>query len=320
MSAVFIDRRDAELDLDGGAMDVRVDGRRIAAIPLAGTERVVVRQAGSLSVRLLAALGERQVGLFVLGGRKGEPRAHLLGMPQRDALVRLGQYRLALDPALSLPLARFAVKGKLQGHLDLLRHAAGWRDDCRRPLSHAAAEIEALLERLPAAGEVGVLRGMEGAGAASFFRAYTALFAPALGFSARRRRPPPDPVNAALSLAYTLLHAEAVRAAWCAGLDPFIGFLHAPLPGRESCAADLVELSRPAADRWVWGLFRGRLLRPDHFTTVDGACLLGKAGRALFYREFDLLLATERRRLRHAAAVFVRAARAAGQGGGAVQG
>lgn len=229
--------------------------------------------------------------------------------------MRLGQYALASDETAALAVARLAVKGKLAGHAAVLREALDLRSDVRKPLRDALATVMEVRARLGEVRDLDALRGLEGAGAAAFFRAYAALFPPALGFAGRNRRPPRDPVNAALSLAYTLLHAEAVRRAWMVGLDPCVGFLHAPLPGRDSLAADLVELSRPPADRWVWSLFRRRLLRADHFTRLeDGACLLGKTGRAVFYEEFESLIGRERQRLRHAAALVARAARAAGAG------
>lgn len=314
MGAIYVDRRDADLDFDAGALAVRLADGTLTRIPLAGAERVVVRRAGRISLRLLASLGERGVGLLVLGGRKGEPRAHLLGAPHGDAIVRLGQFALAAEPVRALTVARFAVRGKLGGHVDFLRRAVTERPDRRKALNEAVSEIEALAARLGGVATVDVLRGLEGAAAASFYRGFVPLFPDALHFAGRNRRPPRDPVNACLSLAYTLLHAEAVRAAWVAGLDPFVGFLHAPVPGRESLAADLLELCRPAADGWVWHLFRTRTLRLDHFTTADGACLLGKAGRAAFYESYETVAKTERRRLRHAAALIARAARAAPHG------
>lgn len=311
MAAIYIDRKDADLDFDAGALAVRLADGTLTRIPLAGAERVVVRRAGRISLRLLASLGERGVGLLVLGGRKGEPKAHLLGAPHGDAVVRLGQFALAAEPVRALDVARFAVKGKLGGHVDLLRRAVTERPDRRKALGEAESEIEAFALRLGGVASLDVLRGLEGAAAASFYRGFVPLFPDALRFSGRNRRPPRDPVNACLSLSYTLLYAEAVRAAWVAGLDPFVGFLHAPAPGRESLAADLVELCRPAADEWVWRLFRTRTLRANHFSTADGACLLGKAGRAAFYESYETVAKTERRRLRHAAALIARAARAA---------
>ena len=104
------------------------------------------------------------------------------------------------------------------------------------------------------------------------------------------RRPPPDPVNAALSLAYTLLASVAVRACWIVGLDPAVGFLHGLSHGRASMACDLMEPWRATVDVWVWQQFQSRELRADHFgSDGSGACLLGKAGRAHFYRAFEPL-------------------------------
>jgi CRISPR-associated protein Cas1 len=41
-----------------------------------------------------------------------------------------------------------------------------------------------------------------------------------LGFARRARRPPPDPVNALLSLGYTLLGENLFAALEIVGLDP----------------------------------------------------------------------------------------------------
>lgn len=312
MPVIYIDRRDVDLDLDAGALIVRLEGRRVASFPLAGAERVVLRRAGSISHRLLAGLGERGIGLLVFGGRRGEPRAQMVGRPHGDVTIRMGQFALARDSEANLNLARFAVRGKLVGQLRLLEEARARRPDLRKRLLDGSREMESLCNDLPVARTLDRLRGLEGAAAASFFRAYRWLFPASLEFTGRNRRPPRDPVNACLSLAYSLLHAEALRAAWIAGLDPMLGFLHSPLPGRPSLASDLVELCRPGAERWVWGLFRDRTLRAQHFHDVEGACLLGKAGRAVFYETYESDLARiERRRLRHAAALFARTARAA---------
>ncbi|WP_178133239.1 CRISPR-associated endonuclease Cas1 [Vineibacter terrae] len=315
MPAIYIDRKEPHLDVDHGALVVRLDGERVAGLPLAGADRVVLRRAGTVSVRLLAELGERGIGLFVLGGRTGAPRAHLLGCPHGDASVRFGQMRLAARSQRVVDLARHAVHAKVTGHRRLIALAMQQRPDLRKPMFDALAEIDGILARLPAVTALEALRGSEGAAAASFFRAYMTLFPDSLGFIGRNRRPPRDPVNACLSLGYTLLHGEAVRAAWTAGLDPQIGFLHALLAGRESLGCDLVEMCRPAVDELVWSLFRDRTLRGDHFRMVEGACLLGKTGRAAYYEAFEAIAVRERRRLRHVTAGLARLARsAAGDG------
>jgi CRISPR-associated protein Cas1 len=100
-----------------------------------------------------------------------------------------------------------------------------------------------------------------------------------------------------LSLGYTLLHAEAVLALYGAGLDPFIGFYHGLDFGRESLACDLVEPLRVEVDQHALMLFRSEKLRPEDFSTTESGCLLGKAGRARFYGEWEPLAARLRKLL-----------------------
>jgi CRISPR-associated protein Cas1 len=116
-----------------------------------------------------------------------------------------------------------------------------------------------------------------------------------------------------LSLGYTLLHAEAVLALYGGGLDPFVGFYHALNFGRESLACDVVEALRVEVDRHTLMLFRTEKLRVDDFTTTDGACLLGKAGRARFYAEWETLAERLRKQLSENVADI---AKAVGQAGG----
>ena len=142
------------------------------------------------------------------------------------------------------------------------------------------------------------LRGIEGAAAAAYFEAFTSLFPPSLEFTGRNKRPPRDPVNACLSLAYTLVHFEAVAASYAAGLDPLLGLYHEPAFGRESLASDLIEPLRPHADAWVWSLFRERVLTGEHFHNDKGAVLLGKTGRQYFYTRFENFAHPLRRLLR----------------------
>ena len=153
------------------------------------------------------------------------------------------------------------------------------------------------------------LRGLEGAAAAAYFAAYFSAFAPALGATTRNRRPPKDPVNAVLSLSYTLLYSQASSACWAAGLDPALGALHTLVHNRAALACDLMEPHRPRIDLWVWQLFRSETLRPEHFGHDGaGACLLGKAGRSHFYGAWEAIAKQQSRSLlrqaRHLARTF----------------
>ena len=109
-----------------------------------------------------------------------------------------------------------------------------------------------------------------------------------------------------------MAHLQAVQNCTSAGLDPMLGFYHRPSFGRESLASDLIEPLRPAIDLWVWELLRNRTLREDHFAQDKGACLLGKAGRAIYYAEWEKSSAPWQRYLRSQCQTLARSLRTQG--------
>ena len=300
MTTLYLDRRDTRLKLEGRALAVYHDAERRGTVPLSLLDTIVMRSAVSLESTLLAHLADAGIGVLVFGGRNAGKVAVVHGRSHNDGARRIGQYRRVDDDAWCLAWTRRLVRGKLRRQQRLLASALAERPDLRLPMHKATTQLQQARQRAadPATTSIDTLRGIEGAAAAAYFGAYCRLFAPELDFTGRNRRPPRDPVNVALSLSYTLLHYEAVRASYGAGLDPIIGYYHALDFGRESLAADLIEPLRPLVDEWVWALFRHRRLRNEHFTRSDGACLLGKAGRETFYAGWEIFARPQRRLLR----------------------
>ena len=309
MATLYIDRNHLQLRLDRETLVIEGSEHPSRAIPLSLLQRVVVQATVTVSTALLAQLAARRVGFVVINRRNARAVARLAGPYGQDATRRLAQYQRAIDPSWSLRWASRLLTAKLKAQKRFLAHAATRRPELRHPMTVALQTVDDALKQiqLGSAPSVGHLMGLEGAAAAACFRAYASLFPPSLGYQGRNRRPPRDPVNACLSLAYTLCHHESVVRIHEAGLDPYIGFLHAPAHGRESLACDLVEPLRPRVDSWVWYLFRERRLRPEHFQRLnDGRCLMGKAGRRIFYQEFETEQASLSRLLRRLCLVLLR--------------
>ncbi len=301
MGSLYLDRKNLGIKLDGQALALYESGERKGSVPLHLIERVVLRGNVQLESRVLGALSERNIGLLVLSGRNTEATAMLAGRAHGESARRMGQYCVSLDDDLRTPLARWLVLVKVRSQLGLLRRALAGRPDLRLPLTGAIQSLSGVLEQLredKLVISLESLRGYEGAAAAAYFGGFTKLFSPALNFNGRRKRPPPDPVNACLSLGYTLLHYDAVRACHIVGLDSMLGFYHDLSFGRESLACDLMEPLRPVLDGWVWHLFRERELRPEHFSDDNGRCLLNKTGRQRFYAFYESHAPSARRLLR----------------------
>ena len=296
MTSLYVDRRGVTLKADGEALVFFENGERVGTVPLAPLSRVFLRGDVTLSSSLLGKLGERRIGVVVLSGRKAEPTM-LLGRPHNDAARRVAQYRLSLDGDFCLRFSRAIVEAKLRAQATFLAERRDTEPMSRYVLTVAGRRLDSAIAAVDEQASIGCLRGLEGAGAATYFGGFGDLLPPRLKFSHRNRRPPKDPVNAVLSLGYTLLHAEAVLALFGAGLDPFIGFYHALDFGRESLACDIVEPLRIEVDRHALMLFRTEKLRMDDFSMTDGACLLGKAGRTRFYAEWECLAERLRKQL-----------------------
>jgi CRISPR-associated protein Cas1 len=86
----------------------------------------------------------------------------------------------------------------------------------------------------------------------------------------RSRRPPRDRFNALLSFLYAMWMNDCRSALEAAGLDPQMGFLHVPRPGRAALALDLMEEFRPLADRLALTLVNRGQLTPDDFDLREG--------------------------------------------------
>ncbi|MGD0960332.1 MAG: CRISPR-associated endonuclease Cas1 [Methylomonas sp.] len=301
MSSLYLDKKNLAIKLDGQALALYEDTVKKGTVPLHLLERVVLRGNVQLESRVLGALSERNIGLIVLSGRNTEATAMLAAKSANDAARRLGQYQCSLDQEFRTPLARWLVLVKVRKQQDLLREAMAARADLRHSLHTALQTIKGITGQLREDGNeltIPQLRGLEGAAAAAYFGGYTGLFAPSLNFTGRFKRPPPDPVNACLSLGYTLLHYDAVRACQITGLDPMLGFFHDISFGRESLACDLMEPLRPVMDGWIWQIFKERQLRVEHFSDDNGRCLMNKAGRHCFYGMYEAKIGPARRLLR----------------------
>ena len=299
MTSLYVDRRGVELKADGEALVFTENGERIGTVPLKPLSRIFLRGDVRLTAGLLGKLGEHHIGVVVLSGRKGTPTL-MLGCPHNDAARRIAQYRLSLDPDFCLRFSRAVVEAKLRGQLAFISERRDADLLHRYPLVTGERRLAELVTRIDAQQNIAGLRGLEGAAAAIYFEALTDIVPESLHFKNRNRRPPKDPVNALLSLTYTLLHAEAVLALYGSGLDPFIGFYHALDFGRESLACDVMEALRPQADEFVLAMFRREEVRVDDFSTTDAGCMLGKAGRSRFYGAWENCAEGFRRQLNEA--------------------
>jgi len=307
MTLLLLDRAQLEIKSEGETLALYEAGTRRGTVPIKLLDRCVIHGAQTrLDSGVLMKLAEAGVTTTLMSPRSPRRVALVLGCQHNDAAVRLAQAQRVMNDAACRQWATALVRSKIIRQRRTLRTLQAARPDARKPLFDALQTLGPILAQLQGNTHnsaelllpLPTLLGLEGAAARAYFGGLAGVFAPALNFTGRNRRPPRDPVNVCLSLSYTMAHMQAVQHCVQAGLDPMLGFYHRPSFGRESLASDLIEPLRPAIDLWVWELLRSRTLREDHFSQDKGACLLGKAGRATYYAEWEKSSATWRRYLR----------------------
>lgn len=164
-------------------------------------------------------------------------------------------------------------------------------------------QMKAMIARAEEAVSLEELLGLEGNGARLYFGEFNNMLKAddptesdkgfSFDFQSRNRRPPRDPVNALLSLAYSMLSKDLTLACYAAGFDPMLGFYHQPRFGRPALALDLMEPFRPLiAESAVLQAINTRMVTPRNFIQAGNAVALTPDGRKAFYQAYEARMDT----------------------------
>lgn len=214
----------------------------------------------------------------------------LRGLPTSGVDARMGQYECFQKQPICLKLAREVIRAKIHNQRVLLMR----NGDAPESALKLMAELR---DSLGEAKDRTQLLGYEGMAANLYFQHFPSMLkgrgeAWRFDFEGRNKRPPRDPVNALLSMAYSMLAKELTGVCHAVGLDPFLGFLHQPRYGRPALALDLMEEFRPlVADSVVISLInRGELGVEDFVRSANGTFLKDGGRRAFwegYFRRMD---------------------------------
>lgn len=283
-------------------LQIKQENSRVEEVRISDVSHVGLFGNIQITTQALHTLCEREVPVtyFSMGGWfYGLTRGHAL----KNVFLRIEQFRLARDPAGSLPLARQFVQGKIRNHRTLLMRNHGEAPPATLLRLKQCAEAAARAESLE------TLLGVEGSAAAAYFEQFGGMLKPAddrddqlpglempassggrfpFDFHGRNRRPPTDPVNALLSLAYSLLAKDCLLAALAVGFDPYVGFYHQPRFGRPALALDLMEEFRPlVAESAVLTCINNRMVSESDFVQAGRAVNLTPPGRKRFFQAYE---------------------------------
>jgi CRISPR-associated endonuclease Cas1/CRISPR-associated protein Cas4 len=280
----------AKVGLRGDQVVVERGGETLAKLPLNQIRSLYLYGVPQLSSQLIHALLEREIGVSYFSAA-GRFLGMLGGLPASGVDARRGQYRMFEQPEIRLILAKESLRSKIHNQRVMLMR----NGDVPEGVIETMAGYRKMVEE---STDLEVARGIEGAAAALYFSQFPTMIKDCswarFAFEGRNRRPPRDPVNAMLSLGYSVLAKEVAGICHSVGLDPFLGFLHQPRYGRPALALDLMEEFRPLiADSVAISILNRREISESDFISTTSGTFLNDRGRKIFWEAWFRRLDTE---------------------------
>ena len=274
LNTLYVFTEDMYLALDGENVVAKVQGKERGRVPLHTLDSILSFSYMGASPALMGACVSRGIQLSLFSPQ-GRFLARVEGEAQGSVHGRKAQFRVSENERLALPIARNFIVGKLYNSKWVLQRAVrdhGLVVDAEA-LQAASDHLTISMDNAMSSETIDSLRGIEGDAAAAYYGVFDELILrskEAFRFTGRVRRPPTDPVNAMLSLFYTVLAQDCANALEGVGLDSYVGFLHADRSGRRSLALDLMEELRPVfVDRFVLTAINNRVVSGKDFLTRE---------------------------------------------------
>ncbi len=285
-------KRGTHVGVRGSMMRLSDDnGAALQNVPLANVESLSLLGSVQISTQAMQTLADRGIPVALLSAA-GRMIAIVDPLDSVSADTRRNQVRQFDQPEPCLTLARALISAKIRNQRTLLLRNHEFLPT--RVSDALAQEAKSATE----ATSLECLRGHEGQAAAIYFENFPGMlpdeFAKLFETNGRQRRPAPDPVNACLSFAYSMLTHECTASLRTARLEPSIGAFHVSRPGRPALALDLMEPFRPLiADSLTITAFQKGELKPGHFTQTAAGCLFSDAGRKAFFTAYGRRMSDE---------------------------
>lgn len=280
----------AQIGQRGDELIVSVKGENVRKIP--GQQVRAIYCYGAVQITAQAVSTCLELGIDVAYfSPAGRFLGMLGGLPASGVDARRGQYRLFELPGVRLQLAREVIRAKIHNQRVMLMRNGDVPDRVTSVMANFRDSTES-------ARDLTALLGIEGGAAALYFEQFESMLKQRddwkFDWRGRNRRPPRDPVNALLSLGYSMLAKELTGVCYAVGLDPFLGFMHQPRYGRPALALDLMEEFRPLiADSVAISLINRGELGPEDFIRSANGTFLNDKGRRPFWEAWFRRLDTE---------------------------
>lgn len=285
MSVVYIREQGAYVRRADKRILIEKNNKNLADIPISTITNLSVIGNVQITTQVLQVLMQEgvDVAFFTYSGKY---IGQIASDSSKNIFLRFAQYELYENIEKRLELARIIVRNKVNNQISVIKNF-NWKN-IDYDYSDDIAQLKYQLESLPNKVTANEIMGVEGICGAIYFTSFGHMFKCKFRFDKRTRRPPKDPINVILSLAYTLLTKEVSSALESESFEMYLGFLHGIRYGRKSLSLDIVEEFRqPVVDRLVVTLFNKQMINEYDFEQIDDSIVLTEDGFKKFCKEYE---------------------------------
>jgi CRISP-associated protein Cas1 len=291
---LFIHSFGAKLAVRDGIFEITtIEGKQYVKHDYAPTEleSIWIQRGCSMTSAAVLLAVENNIDLLLLDGL-GKPVGRFMPIVPNSIVTIQRAQILAANQPLGLEIVKDWIAQKMLNQANLLtqcveHHRSKSKDN--QEVRHKIAQIMTFREQLLSvqAEHIGVvadsIRGIEGSAGRAYFSSLTQILPERYDFKKRSYQQSTDFFNTCLNYGYAILYSKVETALIKAGLNPYIGFMHADGSLQRSLVYDFVEPYRAWVDEKAINLVASKTMSQSLFEEqASGALWFSHEGKRIF--------------------------------------
>lgn len=287
---LVVTKHGASLKVRDGQFVVRF-GEEQQLIPLSKVRSIVLGKSCVISGEAIAQAVERDISI-VFEDRTGRPFARIWSHKYGSiSVIRKNQLAFSRS-GLAGDWIREMLAAKIDNQRALLVSLNRQDFSTEVYIQKCAERMEGLKNKILETGgglqEVAdQLRAWEGNSSRIYFECISYHLPEVYQFKKRTKHPAEDMFNCLLNYLYGMLYNLVEGALIKAGLDPYVGVLHADEYNKPVLVYDVIEIFRVWADFVAVDLCQQRVVFKEYFDIQNGAWYLNPAGKRIIIQSFN---------------------------------
>ncbi|UXM84653.1 CRISPR-associated endonuclease Cas1 [Methanococcus aeolicus] len=276
------DRFRVELEKDGKIIKTNIPATKI--------ERIILSNNGTITTGAISLAIENNIPIIFL---KWEEPTGMIWHCRIGKTAKTRRSQLKFSESINgIRFASNWIKQKMGNQLNYLKdlkknhNHKGDFDTVIKNINNYIMELTQYTnnidDKLPHREIKDTIIGIEGIASKYYFEGINHALSKSYKFKERSRRPARDKFNALLNYGYGMLYPMVEKCLIVAGLDPYVGFIHADNYNKTTLVYDVIEVYRVYIDRGVVNFINSKKVKGSHFDILENGISLSDDGKGEF--------------------------------------